>query len=354
MNLRSVLIAAWRCSVAALIIWGGSILAQQPIQFSKPANEDPAATANSFLPGAGHAPPSAYNAPNPLFGGNPGSSFDTLPMGPQPIILNVNRQAQKAAQQRKNWTYLTPEEILAIPTPESILHIPDPQDDPKLSPEQRYLNRRDQQARFAATNATLRVDALSWQSPNSSDRVFGSLDSNNNDRDRSAKGTSDSSGNSLLGPGGSRNPNSPFNQNSLFQNSGPDADRYQRQNSSWMSPFDSPGPLPKPSPEQQAGMERFRAQFLEAPPVPAPVATTFDAPQSPAPDPYMNTMPAFNPAGSSFKSLESDIAKPVGLTPLSGVTGPRPAAPKPAPLVQPPPWLSAPSPQNGNVPHRVF
>ena len=347
---RSVQNAAWRCSVAALLIWGRPGAAQQPIQFSTPSKADPAATANSFLPGPGHTPPSAYNAPNSLFGGQPGPSFDLLPLGPQPIYLGVNPQAQKAAQQRKNWTYQSMEEILGVPTSESILGIRDPQYDPKLSPEERFLQKLDQQAYHDATNnATLRVDGFSWQNPDGSDRVFGTLD-----RDHLANGTANSTGRGSPGADGTKAAISPFFQNSFFQNSGPDADRIQRQESSWTSPFDSPGPLPKPSAEQQAGMEKFRAQFLEAPPAPAPVPTTFGAPQTPAPDPYMQTMPAFNPAGSSFKPLDSDIAKPIGLTPLNGVTGPRPAAPKPAPLVQPPPWLLPPSPQNGNVPRRQF
>jgi hypothetical protein len=122
--------------------------------------------------------------------------------------------------------------------------------------------------------------------------------------------------------------------------------------SAWASPFDSPEPLPKPTPEQLAGMEQFRA-LLDPPAEPTPQAAGFSAQPVAAVDPNMERLPVFNPAGRSFTALGNDIGRPVGLQPLAGVTGPLPPPKKPAPVVQTPPWMQDPL-QTGTMPQRQF
>jgi hypothetical protein len=68
----------------------------------------------------------------------------------------------------------------------------------------------------------------------------------------------------------------------------------------------------------------------------------------------MTPVPAsFNPNGRSFRGLESDISRPMGLTPLPGVTGPIPQPKKISPLVQPPPWMQS-GLQGSTLPQRQF
>jgi hypothetical protein len=100
-------------------------------------------------------------------------------------------------------------------------------------------------------------------------------------------------------------------------------------------------------------MERFRA-LMEPPTSEKPPATlNFLLPRVAAPDPNLQAQPLFNPIGRSFTPVENDIAKPTGLTPLAGVTGPQPIPAKKPALVQPPPWMSQ-SPQNATLPQRQF
>ena len=67
----------------------------------------------------------------------------------------------------------------------------------------------------------------------------------------------------------------------------------------------------------------------------------------------MDPLPQMNLAGRAVPSLKHDIALPKGLTPLPGITGPEAPDKKPAPLVQPPPWLQDPL-QNSSLPARQY
>jgi hypothetical protein len=317
-------------------------LAQQSIQFSQPAKQDPAANANAVLPPSSHSSAGAFNAPGSLFGGNAGPDFDLLPGGPAPVTQNASPQWQRFLDDKRNWTLLTPEEVLGLPTPEKILGITDPDED-QLSAQDRYLRRQERRSETTVTNNVLRqTDSLLWHPDDPSAKLFQEPD---------AEGRMpETSRNSLTGrtpPGSTRSlspifnplPKSPTEMN-------PDIE------STWVSPFNVPDQVPKPSPEQLAGMDRFRA-LMEAPAADKPsLLAGFSAQPLTAPDPNMQ-LPAFNPAGGTIKQLQSDIAAPTGLLPLTPVTGQLPPPPKKAAMVQSPPWMSS-SPQNAALPQRQF
>jgi hypothetical protein len=328
--------------LAALVVTAAPALAQQTIQFTTPSDPNLAAKANSFMPPASarKSSASAFNAPSPLFGSrSPTAAFDVLPGSHTMNAADVANamQWQKLLENKKNWTLMTPEEILGVRTPEEILGIPDPKNDPTLSPEERFLKRLDGRAAATATNS-FRPDAAYWRGDSAVDPLHPQAAGNR---------FAENAGGIVSGPA------SPFN--SVFNpNPNSAAGANQKPDSVWANPFNQPEPLPKPTPEQLAGMDRFRA--LMEPPVPEKTpepAHLFDQPPVAAPDPNMQVLPAFNPAGRSFTPLESDISRPMGLAPLTGITGARPAPAKKPPLVQLPPWLST-SPQPITPPLRQF
>jgi len=322
--------------------------AQQSIQFSRPANQDPAANANSFLPTTHQKSVSDYNAPSSPLGGD--DSFDKLPMGPAPVMSGANSaQWQKYVDSRTKWTMMTPAEILGIPTPEQILGITDPNIDPNASVEERFLLRQQHQDERGATNGMMRPDG-SWlrddgkKTPDTfSDsgretlfgRTFGSAFDAKKDDPLAAAQSGISARLLRLGPG-------PLS----------DQKRNQVADDAWTSPFGTPANLPQSTPGQLAGMERFRAMLESEVPVAAKTPGDlygFKAVISPDTGPQSQ----FNPAGQSVKPLEDGITRPTGIQPLAGVTGPRTAPAKAPSLVQLPPWLVEPS-ANSAPPQRQF
>jgi|SRR5665213_3513612 len=319
-----------------------SATAQSSIIFSQP-KDDTTTKANPSMPPPAHNVPNTYNAPSSVFGSKPEASFDILPGASKPVPLTPeqSRQWQKNLETQKNWIFSTPEQILGVQTPEQILGISNPNTDPNLSPEERYLQRENRERSLTVTNgmagpAGLADDADNpFQSRRADGRAAGPGD-----------GTGDRTG---LQP--QRLFGQPLNAegNTKFG-----ADQNQRPDSPWASAFNAPVQTAKAALDQAAAMERFRA--LEN-----PVSQTENSatpagsltPVTPAPDPNLEVLPHFNPAGNSFTPLQSIASKPEGVMPLPGITGypKKPAPPKPA--VQPPPWLST-QPQPGVLPQRVF
>jgi hypothetical protein len=317
-------------------------LAQQSIQFSRPAGQDPAATANAFLPPSHQANPASFSAPVSLFGGGPTADFDILPGAPGPVTQNTSPQWQKFLDDKKNWTLLTPEEVLGLPTPEKLLGITDPDED-QLSAQDRYLRRQEHRSESAATNFLHQANSLAWHADDPTAKLFQDPDANGR--------LPETPGNSITGrtlPGSTRSLNPFFNPLPKSP-----TEMNQDIESTWVSPFNTPDQTPKPTPEQMAGMDRFRA-LLEAPTPDKPsVLAGFSGQPLPASDPNMQPLPAYNPASGGVKPLQSDIATPTGLLPLAPVTGQLPPPPKKSALVQAPPWMSS-SPQNPTLPQRQF
>jgi hypothetical protein len=331
--------AARRFSLAALVMLGLPAAAQQAIDFSKPLDSDPASKANAFMPESARRNPASFNAPLPIFASKPGASFDVLPGSPQPVFNNANAlQWQKFLNDKKNWTLMTPEEVLGIPTPEKILGVADPNDDPSLSADERFLKQREQQVAFAATNGLHHADSLLWQKDDAPGGLFQMPDHE----------TPFARAMTAPNPDASRNPGSVFSPHS--------ADTTVvdgKFNSTWASPFNTPPLAPKPTPEQLAEMKVFH-DLMDPPQDKTPQSSGLFAPPAIAIDPNMQPVPAsFNPNGRSFTPLLNDIGRPTGLTPLAGVTGQLPPPKKVAPLIQPPPWMKDPL-QNSTMPQRQF
>lgn len=305
--------------------------AQSTIIFSKPSDL-PANKANSFLPGSDHRVNAGdYNAPHQLF-----NDFSPeLPM-PKPVQMDNNSASVKdALDKRKNWTLLTPEQILGIQTPEEILGVPDKNTDKKLSLEEQFLLRESRASAFAATNGRAGTVALWHESADVNPFELKNKNDENNPFHR---------GPQKMEPGTKF-----FNQllNAQDSGSGPE----EKPNSPWNSAFAQPN-QPKQTPEQVAAMESFRAMLEPpSPPVTPPVPTRFSVAVQPKPDPFLQPVPVVNPAGHAIEPLENIFTRPAGIKPLPGLSTPppTPVTPKSGTLTQLPPWMrDGPPAHNGN------
>ena len=322
------------CRLPSLGVFTGAVLlaasvrlvcAQNAIVFSKPA--DPVDNANAFMNPSEHKLSDSSRAPTPLFGREPQVEYDLLPGAkpPKPLTPEQVRQAEKYFDDQKNWTLLTPAEIMGVPTLGKIMGIPDP--DQNLSAEERHLKRRAAQRSMSATNALANLN----RGGNQDDSPFTTRRS---EQKRNAAGE-------LIVPNSQKTAGG-------FLTGQADtvltAEEERRANSPWVSAFTAPS-LPKPDLAQQAAMERFRA-MMDPPAPEKPLAAT---PVVPAPNPNFQPLPKYNPAGNSYRPVQDGIGRPTGLMPLPTVTGVRPAAvnpPKAKPLVEPPPWVAEQNQQN--------
>lgn len=324
----------WFCALLLAAAW--PVAAQQsPVVFSKPGDL-PTDKANDFM-GTDHKGAGGSAAPSPIVSSKPRADFDVLPGAQPPRIPSPAevKQWQKSEDERKNWTLMTPYEILKIPTPQQILGLPDPNHEENLSTEEKYIRRQERERNASATNAMNRPDGFL----KSDDNPF---QSRKNDQQQPDQRNGMLSA-SRLGPGSA--PLQPV-------------DAARNPDSIWHSAFNVIPQAPKPDPEQVAAMERFRA-MMEPPAVekPAPVSgiATPAAPVIGHNDHNMQAMPSYNPAGSTFTPVQNTAGRPMGINPLPTVTGQRPLdnAPKPKPLVKPPPWMTD-SPQPGQPLHSKF
>jgi hypothetical protein len=296
--------------------------AQETIIFSKPADL-PAKKANSFLPNSSlHA--GDFNAPRQLFN----DYTPSLP-APQPLFRANDPSAQDALNRRKNWTLLTPEQILGIQTPEEVLGIADRTGEKKLPIEEQFLLRESRASAGIASNNL--AAANFWRQ----------TDTANPFNAKNNKDGPDAFRQSLLktGPGpGYFNPLLNANRSVA----GPD----MKPDSAWTSVFarSAQPALPKPTPEQVANMERFEALLGSASPsVQTPATPGYSASAVPATDPYLQRQPVVNPAGRAVQSLDDGLqfSRPTGINPLPTVSTPPtpPVATRPSWQAQLPPWM---------------
>jgi hypothetical protein len=330
-------------AMGAMVLSTGAQQSDRSIIFSTPNTDDAQAATPSpspqnsqvpVLPGSLQAPDSAFNfqAPN------------DLPALPPPTANTPQDQRmKKMLEERKNWTLMTPAEILGVTPTEELELLQPPEHDAtgrEKNPTQleRYLD-RENQLRGGLTNG---LPSDQDNSPWNYSRDRDSLNPFDPGRDNTADAAQ---------------------KLSQFLNSRPNGDAAvnRKEKSFGWDSFSPPAPQApvKPDLEQMAAMERFR-QLLEA----SPDTTSGPSPDSkfspmtkavPILDPNI-TQPDFvpNPAGASFMPLTSGIGKPAGLTPLPGiVTAANPAVAVPAWSPQPPPWLSQ-GPQLFVMPQRKF
>jgi hypothetical protein len=304
---------AWCASVAfvagALACSAQTPSAQSSI-LSKPADDGIANHANGLQLPEESAPASSFSG----FGGGRDPSF---PM-PTP---DANAASEKELNDRKNWTLMTPEEIMGLQTPEEIFGLSEQDPDKKLSPEERFLKREEKATSTTATNGIagdnifLQKDLGLIDRPDANDPL-----SPDNKKDN-AGGTGDFSG--VFGS----------SQDSLFG---------QKTHASQFGA--GPGPSAaaeaKAKLEATAEMDRFRALIGE---IPQPGSSALTTLTPSALSPSLQPISQFDAFGHQLASEVSDPSKPSGLSPLTEFSGfyPTPAKTKrPAWEAKAPPWLS--------------
>lgn len=304
MNLRP---SRWfvRLALGAAVATAFSAAAQQTILFSKPT-ENPEDKANSFMESGSKLEGRAgeFNAPKQLFNLAPEPS---LAPPVQPVL--PSQSLKDALNKRKNWTLMTPAEIMGVQTAEQIMGLPDPTGDDKRTPEERFLRRQNLAAAFSATNALRRPETA--------------LDAAND-------------------PFAKPDPRLETGSRKYFDrlvNAPADSPFGADPNQEATSAFGQLEPLPKPDLAQLAAMERFRA-LMEPSAPPEKISTVTRFSPAPLPDPNLQPVPLFNPLGQSYTPLPNSIGRPTGINPLPGLTGSYLAVPAKKPLVQLPPWLS--------------
>ena len=329
----------------------GPLAAQETIIFSKPADAAAKAKTDANLaPEPRHEMRGVFSLPPSIFERSPGSTVAPMSgAGPTPSVSPEQQKAWQTVLDKKNkWTLMTPEEILGIPTAEKILGLPEKNGLDKLTWEERFTRRQEKAAagllEKKTADAAKRPDALVRNrenifAPRPFESVFARPDEKNPQ-------SSPAPAAGAAGKGGS-----PFG--ALLNSPFVSADKPETR---WGNPFNLPAPPPKATPEQLAGMDRFReslqpsAIFEKAgEPKRAPAAAVTPR------DPFMNAAPDFNPRGSSFAPLKNEVSRPRGLTPLPGITYRPPVTPVRS-AAQPdlPPWMREDAEKPSKIPVRKF
>jgi len=275
-------------------------------------------------------------------------AFNNFAPSPGPAPLE-QRRFQKSSNQRPDWVFMTPAEIMGV-APEQLFNRStsdeDNQREGSLTPTERYVERQSQPAR---TNS----ESFSRDNPFSPQGFWsdGNGQATNGDSFHPISGSEFGDVRStILNQSLNDAPN-----NNLLAN--PKVD------SVWSKLFGSPVTTLTPGPDaaqqqQQQSMDQFQ-QLLN--PVSTPVTTTispggttFTQPQTSLSD-SDSTQPLANPVGASFTPLSSGIGEPAGLTQLPGIIrqSALPSVTAPAWAPQPAPWMSQ-TPQPFAVPQRKF
>jgi hypothetical protein len=239
-----------------------------------------------------------------------------LPLPPPSV--DPNAAWQKEINNRKNWTLMTPEEIMGIQTPEQIFGLPEKDSEKNLSPEERYLNRQKSATEAAATNAMaanslFHKDLDLFGQPDESDPF--SPDYKQTD-DKGLSGFSRIFGTSQGPQFGKKTGSTQFV---------PVANVSAK----------------KAQLEEEAEMTRFRELIGEVPSADNSSPALITAPT--APTPSLQPLAQFDPFGHPLASKVSDPSKPTSLTTLTEFTGdytPQKKVKKPSWEAQPPPWAS--------------
>jgi hypothetical protein len=318
-------------TVAALLSLPARLPAQDTIIFTKPADL-PASKANAFMSdksrNAGN-----YNAPK--------SAFTEIPRDyplPKPMPRPDSPALKEELEKRKNWTLLTPEQILGIQTPEQILGIKSVAEQRKMSLEEQFLAR---QSKALEGNVPTNGHGGGLAPLAEYSRNNPLFDGRKDDAANPFRGGRQPDTTARNYDGSTEPPNAV------------DASS-EKTRSLWAGGFFQPT-APKPTPEQVANMERFRE--LMNPPTPTPDKpdapanfTTSHTPTPARPDPFIEAPPVVNPIGREAQPIESFFAKPAGIKPLPPIATPAPEKPKKKAdwEAQTPPWMrDVPPPVSG-------
>jgi hypothetical protein len=265
---------------------------------------------------------------------------------PSAVSISEGQQLQSLLNPKKDWTLMTPGEIMGVTSPEKILQVPE-RDAMGLqknsSALENFMGRQDR-SQFTATNGF----------PSDNTASVGRF-SNNRDVQ---------SGADTPNPVGDNNPGSaPQTLSQLFNNSPQRGDDFSGRNADANSgkSFDGSSPLTPPDSAQPTEMERLQKLLGTTPAVQSetPAASFnsggFISSPSSANDNFGQPVPVVNPAGASYTPLTSGIGTPTGLTPLPTIIGQSSLQPAIAPgwAPQTPPWMSQ-GPQPFAIPQRKF
>jgi hypothetical protein len=340
--------------VVGVLLAAGAALAQsgQSIIFTQPPDDSAGAgSADALRSAENHNLANQIQAPTPLFNFSPEPDEPFMPLPRSPLSPDEQKELQKNLEDKKNWTLLTPEEILGVKKPADLLPPDQPADDEdvNLTPMERYLKRQDQARQQAAVTNGLfggGDDLSRWNPSRKPDETpdDGRVDNSRIDAVRAAAANASPYLRQLL-------INAPENNPPMGRDTAEGAAR--------LFGF---GPPPTPSPAQVqaqiAEMNRFREMLMPD----TPEAKTSPGGKflfSAQPLPEANLQSA-SPAKLSFNEvtpLTTVNVKVTDVSPLSSLSGQPLAKPatatRPSWAPQPPPWLSQ-TPQPFVAPQREF
>lgn len=290
----------------------------QPILFSAPDNQSVSNATPSLAPKA----PDLSALENMIKAPPPGFNFSP-PSEPLPVQVITPAQAEQlrqALERTKNWTLMTPAEIMGVETPEKVFGLAETNADQTLA--ERYVER---QASADAVQPTNFFSAPQWN--------FSSESQMNPDADANSRSRANQP---MFSPTFGAPPPTP-----------PES----VQNDIWPNPFGVAPPEPKQTPEQLAEAEQFQKLLEPHPATVAAPSANFSTP-SPAPGASIPQPPA----GVAETLLpNNNVTQPTTVKQAATLSGQK----KPASTFEPewkpqlPPWLS-PTPQPGTIPQRQF
>jgi hypothetical protein len=324
----------------------------QPILFSSPDNDNVSSNMPSLTPKPLESENLANVVKSPII-----NLQAALPVAPPPDIQQPrvspeeSKRMKRQQEERDNWSLLTPEQILGLPTKEKVLGVTD-QDaagQPKDESVVVQYYERQQRLRSRTNNYDYRYDSGYDNGPTNGSPQW----------DISGNRESPMDSNHWPGTGNQQEYSSLLSQ-FLARTTTNRANSASAEDGGWFGPFNLPARPTGPTPEQKIAMEQFQ-QLLKPhePPggettVSAPGTTLFSAP--PAASSSTLGPLAVTPIGASYTPLGTGLTMPTALAPLSSVPGPNysllPAL-APAWTPSPPPWQST-APQLGVMPPRKF
>jgi hypothetical protein len=316
-----------------------SVRAQQggePIIFSSPVGGGVSSNLTRLsapvdVPDTFQAAPSGFDVNLPSGGAPP------LATVPSAVSISEGQQLQNLLNPKKDWTLMTPEEIMGLTSPEKIFQVPD-RDTIGLRKNPNALELQNG-SEFEATNGF---------SPDNSDSAW------RFSRNRDFQPDADTPN-----PVSDHLGSIPTSLSQLFNNAPQRDDNFAGQNAGanlW-KPIGGSFPLPTPDSTQPTKMDQFK-QLLGADPrtpVETPAARSSSGASFSSSSDDNFGQPAVNPVGASYTPLTSGIGTPTGLAPLPTITGQNSIQPAitPAWTPQAPPWMSQ-GPQPFVIPQRKF
>jgi hypothetical protein len=329
-------------STAMVVAFSAMAQGGEPIIFSSPDGGNVSSNLTRLsmpddLPDATSFAPSGFGPDLP--------SGEAPPLAiPSAVSISEGQQLQNLLSPKKDWTLMTPEEIMGVTSSGKNFQVPerDAMGLRKNSSELENFMGRQSASQFAATNGF------------SSDNPVSAWHFSSNPAFQPGADTA----NPVSGTLGSM----PQTLSQLFNNNPQRGDNFSSPNADASSGklFDGSPSMPASDSAQPTEMDRLQKLLGESPAVQSQTpAASFSSGGNfismPSSANYSFGQPVVNPVGASYTPLTSGIGTPTGLTPLPTITGPSSLQPAIAPAWAPqaPPWMSQ-GPQPFVIPQRKF